>query len=1019
MKGMSTMKSLGVCIGASSIKVAIVDEAGKLVLKKSIPHDCQPKQVLDDLFHSMNFAECEYAAVTGRKFKKLLNLSEITEPIALECALQHIDAPPCRAVISLGAENFMLYSLNKKKHVVGIQTGNKCASGTGEFFLQQIRRMNVDVSEAISLAHDSEPYTVSGRCSVFCKSDCTHALNKGIPKGRVAAGLSQMIADKAIELLKSIDKKDIMIVGGVTRNDYVVQALRKRIDGLMIPEYADIFEAYGAAVYAQEKKLVTPQVLEFQSENNSFSYLPPLSESRKFVTFKDGMRGKPRPDTEYILGLDVGSTTTKAVLLDTGNGQIAASSYLRTNGNPISASRSCYADIGRQITDVIGDRYTIVGLGVTGSGRKIAGLHAMTDGIVNEIIAHATGAANFDAEVDTIFEIGGQDAKYTHLVNGVPCDYAMNEACSAGTGSFLEEAAKESLGISYQDIEGIALTAQKPPNFNDQCAAFISSDIKNASHENIDSEDIVAGLVYSICTNYINRVKGNRRVGRKVFMQGGVCYNKAVPLAMAQLLRKEIIVPPEPGLMGAFGTALEVRDRIKNRLLNKQHFDLDVLAAKEVEYGKSFICQGKSEGCDRGCSINIIKIDSRKFPFGGACNKYYNQMHHLNIDPVPLDYVARRGGLLFQRDAISDSTETVGIPRSLYVNILFPLYYHFFTALNLKVVLSDSSDPEGVRKTASAFCFPVEIAHGMYQDLLNKQPKHIFLPHIKRLHVPHRDTEKDGGNNCTCVLAQCEPYYLKSAFKDIPAQPISPVLDFHSGYEAMEEEFVKVGQQLGCSKEDSLKAFAIGAAKQRAFLSEKKRLGQEALRALSENPAEIAVVVFGRPYNALSEDANLGIPRKLASRNVRVIPFDCLPYENESSMENMNWAIGHELVQAARFVKKHPQLYGAYISNFSCGPDSFILGYFRDIMKTKPSLTLELDSHSADAGINTRIEAFLDIVQRYRKLRQGDGKDAPFHQAELRRENNRVYYITSDETRVPIKSPRVKIDYSFHGAICL
>jgi predicted CoA-substrate-specific enzyme activase len=174
----------------------------------------------------------------------------------------------------------------------------------------------------------------------------------------------------------------------------------------------------------------------------------------------------------------------------------------------------------------------------------------MTDGVINEIIAHATAAVHFDKDVDTIFEIGGQDAKYTYITNGVPSDYAMNEACSAGTGSFLEEAAKESLGLQVTEIGPTAYQATNPPNFNDQCAAFIGSDIKSAAQEGIPQEDIVAGLVYSICMNYTNRVKGNRPVGKKVFMQGGVCYNKAIPAAMTALSGKEIVVPPEPGLMG-------------------------------------------------------------------------------------------------------------------------------------------------------------------------------------------------------------------------------------------------------------------------------------------------------------------------------------------------------------------------------------------------------------------------------------------------------------------------------------
>jgi predicted CoA-substrate-specific enzyme activase len=243
----------------------------------------------------------------------------------------------------------------------------------------------------------------------------------------------------------------------------------------------------------------------------------------------------------------------------------------------------------------------VIGLGVTGSGRYIAGLHAGTEGIINEIIAHARAAAHFDPTVDTIYEIGGQDAKYTYLTNGVASDYAMNEACSAGTGSFLEESARETLGIRMEDIADIALKATRPPNFSDQCAAFISSDINTALQEGVKKEDIVAGLVYSICINYANRVRGSRHTGDTVFMQGGVCYNRAVPIAMAGLIGRKIVVPPHPGIMGAYGVALETKNMLSLGLLQRGSYDLAALAARDVQYGKSFICQGKPENCDRKC----------------------------------------------------------------------------------------------------------------------------------------------------------------------------------------------------------------------------------------------------------------------------------------------------------------------------------------------------------------------------------------------------------------------------------
>ena len=505
----------------------------------------------------------------------------------------------------------------------------------------------------------------------------------------------------------------------------------------------------------------------------------------------------------------------------------------------------------------------------------------------------------------------------------------------------------------------------------------------------------------------------------KYLCRGESAITRLYPLRWLNLFRRRLSSHPTPGLIGAFGAALEVQDRIENGLLQESFFDIDSLIDKDVGYGKSFTCPGTTENCDRGCSISIITLDGKKYPFGGSCNKYYNQLHHLDIDPVPLDYVDRRQKLLYQKYTEVASEKTVGFSRALYMQVLFPLYYHFFTGLGFKVVLSDESDPEGVQKTASSFCYPVEIAHGMYQNLLKKKPDYIFLPHVSRLYSPNRDTNRDKGNNCTCVLAQCEPYYLKSAFKDSFPKPISPVLDFHKGYLSMKEEFIKIGRRLGCNKKTTEEAYVDGMAKQNAFYEKKKKLGLDAIRLLEKNPSDIGVVIFGRPYNSLSEDANMGIPRKFASRGVTVIPFDCLPCENENSMENMNWAVGHEIIQASRYVKKHPQLFGAYITNFSCGPDSFVLGYFRDIMQTKPSLTLELDSHSADAGINTRVEAFLDIVDRFRKLALEESRPKHFRPAYITKEKGQLFYVTSDNRYVPLKSPNVHLIIPSMGrAVC-
>jgi predicted CoA-substrate-specific enzyme activase len=1002
-------KALGICLGASTISLVQIEkkycapanyalhpnDSIRIFGYETLTHAGNPKQKLKSALSSLNLSQFDRIAATGRRFRHLVNFSSISEPEAVEYAYQFVKAPEVDspAVVSAGGETFMAYVLNHNGRISNVLTGNKCASGTGEFFNQQLRRMNVSYEEALSWSFVENPYNVSGRCSVFCKSDCTHAINQGIPRSRVTAGLCRMMSGKIIELLKKVDKKNIMIVGGTTKNQMMINFLKQEIPGLVVPEQAPYFEALGAALWALDTKpdntdADNPQITEFfNTQMYSFDTLPRLSLFQDQVIFNSMTKKHPMPGDICILGLDVGSTTTKAVLIRKSDNAMLASIYVLTDGDPVGASKKCYERILSQIQETMDPgALSITGLGICGSGRQIAGLHALSDGVINEIIAHAAAAVYFDPEVDTLFEIGGQDAKYTYITSGVPSDYAMNEACSAGTGSFLEEAAYEAMDVHVRDIAEYALCGEHPPNFNDQCAAFISSDIKTAIHEGIGYHDILAGLVYSICMNYINRVKGNRPVGKKIFMQGGVCYNHAVPLAMASLTGKKIIVPPEPGLMGAFGAALEIKKRIDLGLLQAKEFDLQQLSRRTVTYGKSFICKGGKEKCDRRCEINIIELEGEKYPFGGACNRYYNIRYKLQYDLKNLDLIRAREQLIFKSNIprlFSELTnlrrKTIGVNKSFLVNSLFPFYQSFFDQLGFDIFLPEKPSKEGINQKNAAFCYPVELSHGFFQTLLNKATDKtkekerpidfIFLPHVQSIPI------ENGNSNAqtqTCPFVQAEPFYLKTAFKPTleklqqqGTKILTPYLNMRNGVIGAEKNMIRMAAEMGIGRKKAEDSFHQAVKVQHECNKQMKSWGRQVLKDLESDPAKISIVMFGRPYNAMVGEAHMGIPHKFASRGVQIIPFDCLPYENERSKKHMYWGMGQMILKAARIVEKHPQLFGAYITNFSCGPDSFLVGYFRSIMGRKPSLTLELDSHTADAGLETRIEAFLDIINEY------------------------------------------------------
>ncbi|MHC4457079.1 MAG: acyl-CoA dehydratase activase [Planctomycetota bacterium] len=1050
--GSEKIRVLGLCLGASTVSVTQVEgmrskdgegeakvQGRPQVVGHSLhPHDGDPKRTLLSALEGLDLKSFDRIVATGRRFRQFVNLTSISEPEAVEYAYRFVKPPDvsCPAVVSAGGETFMVYVLNRLGRISNVLTGNKCASGTGEFFLQQLRRMDVSLEEADRWAAAEEPHRVSGRCSVFCKSDCTHATNKGVPKSKVTAGLCKMMADKILELLKKVKRQNIMITGGSARNQMMIHYLRKEIPGLIIPDEAPYFEALGAALWGLENRAapLSETSALFKTEATSFDILPALGNFNHRVDFKTTEKGSIQTADVCVLGLDVGSTTTKAVLLRKSDNALLASDYLRTNGDPVGASRQCYQSILGQIKKAVDpEDIFIEGLGVCGSGRQIAGLHALTEGVINEIIAHATAAVYFDPDVDTLFEIGGQDAKYTYITNGVPSDYTMNEACSAGTGSFLEESAFESLGVNMEDIADVALEAQHPPNFNDQCAAFIASDIKNAIHEGIQHEDIVAGLVYSICMNYSNRVKGNRPVGQKVFMQGGVCYNRAVPLAMASLVGKPIIVPPEPGLMGAFGVALAVKKRIETGLMAKKRFDLQVLANRVVKHEKPFRCKGGRQKCDRRCSIDRIELEGKKYPFGGACNKYYNLRHKIKFDAEKLDLVRIRQRLIFEKygrikrskpdpGSLEKNEQKpdrkykgkIGINRSFLVNTYYPLYATFFTELGFEPVVPEFASQEGIDHKNTAYCYPAELAHGFFHTLLerNDPPEFIFLPHFKAVPVLNGDPGAQ-----VCPLVQGETFYLQTTFRekldqlrDSGTKVLTPLLDLTHGLFSVAEPLIKTAIQMGANRLDAEMAVKTALNQQQKCLAEMRDIGKKALEELETDPERIAVVVLARPYNGFVDEAHMGIPHKLASRGVLAIPLDFIPFEAGKTKRHMYWGMGQRILNAARIVKNHPQLFSTYITNFSCGPDSFIVGYVRDIMKRKPSLTLELDSHTADAGLETRIEAFLDIVGAYRKLMDAK-KIGPNRKtvvpAHTVLEDGIAKVVTSVGETLPMNHPRV------------
>jgi predicted CoA-substrate-specific enzyme activase len=1015
-----TTKTLGIDIGSTSLKLCVVSgEPDGRVEQEMLPHEGNLEATLTRLFGRLGLESDGpvRGLVTGTEGRHRIALPEVITAVAIERALQALKLQP-RAVVSMGGEDLVVYVLDSRGRIVNTYAGNKCASGTGEFLRQQLGRMNLRLNDINEICEGAHVHPISARCSVFMKSDCTHRLNKGeASKADVALSLSKVMADKVAEFLTKakLSSGQVVVIGGVTRNRHLVDFIRKgnpRIE-FVVPEQAPYFEAFGAAHLARDRGKDLPALAQLVRPGSGliFKTYAPLPESADKVHHAPSRRAAYDPDAEYVLGVDGGSTTTKVALVNAKTLEIVAEHYGRTHGDPVAALRQCLREVRKQLGD---HRPSIRLAATTGSSRELLGVFLETAGVYNEIIAHTVGTTYFQKDVDTIFEIGGQDAKYVLINNGVPIDYAMNEACSAGTGSFLEESAAGDLNIdTAPEIGPLALLAQAPLKFGEHCSAFINSDIRKAIQQGAAREDIVAGLVFSIVANYLNRVVGNRSIGEHVVLQGGVAKNPAVPLAFAQMTGKTVTVPPDPELMGCFGVARLVLQKHEEGLMEAGRFDIDALIEKQIAYRKEFTCKS----CENHCSIRRLEIGDKRYPFGGRCSLYTNQRKKRAIRSEDVvDYTQERRRMLFEQFAPPpDSTRprtsrVVGIPMAFTVHSLWPFYSWYFHTLGIKVVTSAKIVAEGVAKQESNYCFPTEIAHGAIQDVLDRGVDYVFLPHFRDM------PSTENVHACVCPLTQGLPYFARQAFGLRDEQILRPLLSLSDSFEASREAFEHVAEQLGFTRAEGSYAYDVGIEQYQRFVSAYRELGRKVLRELRDNPERVYIALLGRPYNAFTRDANMGIPRKFTSQGVTIIPFDMI-YEDDAEIPPNNyWYYGQQNMKAVQQVKKVENLYLAWVSNFSCAPDSFLLHYVRWMMGQKPYLVLEIDSHTADAGLDTRVEAFLDIVESYRR-HVSPAPDKPF----LRR-----YYVALKEefcdvvdrktgARYDIRDPRVHLVWPSMG----
>lgn len=976
------MKYVGLDVGSGTAKIVVLDENKNILFWRYEKTHGQPIETAEK-FLSLVEKEFNYelsgitcTGTAGKTISQILGCAFINEVMAHAKAATFF-YPQVKTIIDIGGEDSKLIFITHERGIPEIEDfalNTLCAAGTGSFLEQQAARLGYTIEEfsQASLKAKNIP-RIAGRCTVFAKSDMIHLQQAAVPDEEIIAGLCYAI----IRNLKSNLAKGkevlppLIFQGGVAANLGVRKAVKDifglKDDELIIPEHFRIMGAIGAALYGLEGKAFSKykgsEILRAYLKEKVFN--PPrhpilvpfesleLSEKIAKEYQKRLYSVISQNEVEVYLGIDVGSVSTKLVAIDK-SGNLLAKVYMLHHGKPLESIKKGLLEL----RDKLPPKVKVKGVGATGSGRYLIGDFVGADVIRNEITAQAYGALFIDPEVDTIFEIGGQDSKYIYLDKGTISNFTMNKACAAGTGSFLQEQAVK-LGVPIEKFGEIALKSTAPLKLGERCTVFMQSDLLHYQQQGLPKEDLIAGLCYAIVYNYLNKVVEDRKIGNKIFFQGAVAFNKGVVAAFEKVLGKSVIVPPHHEVTGAIGAALLAKEEIKGETRFKG-FDL-----VKLNYSiRAFECKG----CPNQCEIHQVTIDGGKpYYYGGRCERYELD-HRKAPSHIPNLTLEREEKLLsYVKPVEGDFSESkvIGIPRILQFYEWLPLFATFFQELGYKVIISPPTSKQIIKKgcelTPAEPCFPIKIAIGHVNALLELGVKNIFLPQITDLPPEHPKLEVGK----VCPYVQSVPWISPASikFSELGANLLTPVLHLGRKGVILNEELKNLANLLGESVEKVKKAWKLGEEAQKDFHNWLKRRGKEILENFKD---QIILVIIGRPYNAFDPGANLGIHYKIRKLGLVGLPVDMLPLEeikDLSFLDGMYWEYGQRFLLAAQFIRETPNLFPIYFTNFSCGPDSFIEHFFEDILGDKPFIEIEVDEHSAEAGVVTRLEAFVDSIK--------------------------------------------------------
>jgi len=958
---------LGLDLGSVSLKAVVLDQSAEIAFESYRRTEGQPVLALAALFDELRARlgnpPIHGLIITGSGKDTLagpLGAGKLNEIVAHARAAWTLH-PDVRSVIEIGGQDSKFIRIGRDRagrpYVEDHAFNELCAAGTGAFLDQQAARLGLSIQDFGEIAGRAKHAArLAGRCAVFAKSDMIHLHQQACPNDEIAAGLCFALARTYLaNLCRGVrPAAPVLFQGGVAANEGVARAFRELLGltdaDFIRPGRHDVMGAWGAALAAREapwERLVSLEELAARLNQLESVVPPPVLLAPLTEPSSQSAPLAPSPqrdhDTALYLGLDVGSVSTKAAVLNDA-AEVVAASYVPTAGQPLTAIPAALDALRAQLPA----HARFKSLVTTGSGRHLAAEALAATEAVDEITCQTRAARQALPDVDTVIEIGGQDSKYIHMVGENVARFQMNRACAAGTGSFLEEQAGR-LGIAIdREFASLALASRTPVELGSRCTVFMDSDLVHHIQHGVPREDLCAGLAYAIAKNYLEKVVGSRPVGTRILFQGGVARNRAVHAAFEALLGKRITVHPHPEISGAFGAALLAREGAQASPQAQVERSLDSLTFDATT--STFVCRA----CENVCEIQNVSFGGRRQAFfGSVCGRFEKG----SAEPLAAEdlFTIRERLLLRPVEAPvnTPSRGSIGFPFALSLTDHLPFWRTFFTKLGYEVVLSGHSNRElvetGLSQVPGEFCYPVKVFFGHLHTLEAKGLPLIFVPHLRMFEQPGENEVR-----YACPYTQAAPYIARQNRTATLLSLEYPV----RGEEAFWAQ--EAAKTLAAPHEAVWTALGQAQAAQEAFHRDCRAEGARALETLRREKRPGAVLL-GRPYNTSDRTVNLQLARRLQALGIEPIPYDFLPLEDEPLpplWSRVRWGYGRQLLKAARLLKRESHLSAVIVTNFGCGPDSFVDQYLEQELSATPHVLLEFDDHQAVAGLLTRLEAF-------------------------------------------------------------